>query len=118
MANEFMNKEAEASAQNNWTKVADSIKKCETLVGVIQDKTKSLNSIQGRQNILALNASIEAARAGDAGRGFAVVAKEVGALSQQSKGLNEEISKTLLEISKAMLEITEAVNAMSASDNA
>lgn len=118
MAIDVNNQDSEHQAQNNWTKVSDSIKKCEALVGIIQDKTKNLNSIQGRQNILALNASIEAARAGDAGRGFAVVAKEVGALSQQSKGLNEEISKTLLEISKAMLEITEAVNAMSAADNA
>lgn len=109
--------DVENKNQENWTLVAESIKKCEALVGVIQDKTKSLNSIQGRQNILALNASIEAARAGDAGKGFAVVAKEVGALSQQSKGLNEEISKTLVEISKAMLAITTAVNAISAGDN-
>lgn len=116
MANEVMGQET--VKQDSWTKVSDSIKKCEALVGVIQDKTKSLNSIQGRQNILALNASIEAARAGDAGRGFAVVAKEVGALSQQSKGLNEEISKTLAEISKAMIEMTEAVNAISSEKNA
>lgn len=103
---------------DNWAKVSDSIKQCEALVEVIQDKTKSLNSIQGRQNILALNASIEAARAGDAGRGFAVVAKEVGALSQQSKGLNEEIAKTLLEISKAMSEITKAINDIAKSEEA
>lgn len=83
-------------------KTSKGIEECERLVGVIQDKTKNLNSIQSRQNILALNASIEAARAGDAGRGFAVVAKEVGTLSQQSKVLNEEISQTVLAISNAV----------------
>ena len=80
----------------------DGVAECERLVNIIQDKTKNLNSIQARQNILALNASIEAARAGDAGKGFAVVAKEVGTLSQQSKNLNEEISKTVLDISNAV----------------
>lgn len=82
--------------------MSKGIAECEGLVEVIQNKTKSLNAIQARQNILALNASIEAARAGDAGRGFAVVAKEVGTLSQQSKELNEEISKTVLDISNAV----------------
>lgn len=82
--------------------MTEGIAECERLVGVIQDKTKNLNTIQSRQNILALNASIEAARAGDAGKGFAVVAKEVGTLSQQSKELNEEISKTVMDISNAV----------------
>lgn len=91
--------------------MSEGIAKCENLVGVIQDKTKSLNGIQGRQNILALNASIEAARAGDAGKGFAVVAKEVGNLSMQSKELNEEISKTILDISKAVHNMTSDTDA-------
>ncbi len=77
---------------------------------MIQEKTKSLNSIQARQNILARNASIEEDRAGDAGKGFAVVAKEVGVLSQQSKGLNEEISKTVLDISKVVHRMTSDEN--------
>ena len=86
----------------NISSMAEGVAECERLVDVIQTKTKSLNSIQGRQNILALNASIEAARAGDAGRGFAVVAKEVGTLSQECKVLNDEISKAVREISEVV----------------
>lgn len=80
-------------------RLSEGVEECEKLVKDIQQNTADLNRIQQRQNILALNASIEAARAGDAGRGFAVVAKEVGNLSVESRQLNEEISKTIDQIS-------------------
>jgi len=83
-------------------KLTTGVADCEKLVEAIQQNTDALNRIQQRQNILALNASIEAARAGDVGKGFAVVAKEVGSLSVESRQLNEQISKNIESISRVV----------------
>lgn len=82
--------------------LSSGVDRCNELVSQIRENTKSLNAIQAKQNILALNASIEAARAGDAGRGFAVVAKEVGALSRMSKELNDKIDVNVRAISETV----------------
>jgi methyl-accepting chemotaxis protein len=61
----------------------------------------TVSDIASQSNMLALNASIESARAGEHGKGFAVVAKEVRNLSEQSKQATEQIKGILLEIQKA-----------------
>ncbi|MCI6164905.1 MAG: methyl-accepting chemotaxis protein [Lachnospira sp.] len=75
------------------------VAECESLVEEIKSNTNQLNNIQRKQNILALNASIEAARAGDAGRGFAVVATEVAKLAKDCNDLNNSISERVANIS-------------------
>lgn len=63
------------------------------------DKTKEIDGYSKRQQILALNASIEAARAGDQGKGFAVVATEVQKLARDMAVSSEAIKKILGQLS-------------------
>jgi methyl-accepting chemotaxis protein len=87
------------SAMNSIAvEIKDSTQRVETLAGQIRDITKVLDvirSIAEQTNLLALNAAIEAARAGEQGRGFAVVADEVRALAHRTQDSTGEIESMI-----------------------
>lgn len=77
---------------------SERIQELEELSKKIEEFAKVIGEISNRTNILSLNASIEAARAGDQGRGFAVVASEVRNLAEQSSKSSKEISDTITQV--------------------
>ncbi len=105
--------------------VRSAAEKANRAAEVIQSMVKAVNSIReilslitgiaGQTNLLALSATIEAARAGDAGKGFAVVASEVKALATQTARATERITSHLGSLAKISDQALTAVSAVTES---
>ncbi|GMR07724.1 MAG: methyl-accepting chemotaxis protein [Gammaproteobacteria bacterium] len=91
------------------TKMSDKIERIDKLLGEI-------DGISGQTNLLALNAAIEAARAGEAGRGFAVVADEVRSLSLRSSQFSEQIQGQFSDVKSTIGRSAEIIGAMASRD--
>ncbi|MGY2083280.1 methyl-accepting chemotaxis protein [Blastococcus sp. SYSU DS0539] len=87
-------------------KLGDSSQEIATVI-------KLINGIAEQTNLLALNATIEAARAGEAGKGFAVVASEVKELAQETARATEDISKRVEAIQADTAGAVEAISRIS-----
>ena len=78
-----------------------------SLIKELNSKSHGLKKIENKQNILALNASIEAARASETGRGFTVVAHEFGKMAHESGLINDSIQKTLKLLDSSVKDMAE-----------
>ena len=84
-------------------RVRDSSRRMTDIVSIIED-------IADKVNLLSLNASIEAARAGDAGRGFSVVAHEISRLADRTAESTKEIRRLIEETGRETAESTNAMD--------
>ena len=89
---------------------SEKIQLLEQKASEIQSITDVIDNISGQTNLLALNAAIEAARAGEQGRGFAVVADEVRALASKTADATNQIGKMLNQISVETAQTTHVMS--------
>ncbi|WP_410524914.1 methyl-accepting chemotaxis protein [Pseudomonas sp. DTU_2021_1001937_2_SI_NGA_ILE_001] len=103
-------------ASSSLQQIAASLNSTATVVNTLGQRSQEIGSIVGvitsiaeQTNLLALNAAIEAARAGEQGRGFAVVADEVRSLASRTREATDEISSMIASIQQ---ETGNAINTM------
>lgn len=92
--------------------IDDMVEHLDGIFSLLED----VKSLADQTNLLALNAAIEAARAGEAGRGFAVVADEVRNLSHRSSNFNDQIRQLVSNTKDAIAKARDTVGDMASRD--
>jgi len=101
-------KKMEAVGRQNQ-QATDIVKEVAEKSNNVQEIVNTISSIAEQTNLLALNAAIEAARAGEAGKGFAVVADEIRKLAEESQESSANIARILIEIDEKANNANKAV---------
>jgi len=96
----------------------EDINRLDASIGELREMADQVSRIAWQTNMLAINARIEAARAGVDGRGFAVVAAEVGRLSDESSVTGKQISQRIHQVQSVMAETLKVAKAVSENDQA
>lgn len=108
--------EALARVMQQMTTINQSSQQVATAIGKLDDQSNEIGTIVAvitgiadQTNLLALNAAIEAARAGEQGKGFAVVADEVRKLAEQSKHSADQIATLIAQIQQDTKSVIQAI---------